>query len=65
MNPRICLLVFNDFIKPAIFQQIMECLVSMAKRKKLKSGLCIVCKIAPIKLNLFQKAKVMLKEYIV
>ena len=40
MNPRICPFVFNGFIKPAIFQQLIEFLLSMAKIRKLKSGLC-------------------------
>ena len=40
MNPRICPFVFNGFIKPAIFQQLIEFLLSMAEIRKLKSGLC-------------------------
>ena len=40
MNPRICPFVFNGFIKPAIFQQLIEFLLSIAKIRKLKSGLC-------------------------
>ena len=40
MNPRLCSLVFNDFIKHAIFQQLIECALSMMERRKLKSGPC-------------------------
>ena len=36
---RLCPLVFNGFIKPVVFQQLIEHLISMAKRRKLKSGL--------------------------
>ena len=32
MNPRLCSLVFNGFIKPAIFEQLIECLVSKGKK---------------------------------
>ena len=42
MNPTLRQLVFNGFIKPAIFQQMIERLVSMAKSRKLKSGLYIL-----------------------
>ena len=33
MNPGLCSLVFNVFIKPAIFQQLIECLVSQEKNE--------------------------------
>ena len=42
MNPTLCQLDFNGFIKPALFQQMIERLVSMAKSRKLKSILYIL-----------------------
>ena len=58
MNPTLCQLVFNGFIKPAIFQQMIERLVSMEKSRKLKSGLyCLYDCIYKTQV-LFQKAPV-------
>ena len=37
-NPRLCSLILNGFIKPARFWPLIEFVVSLVKRKKLKSG---------------------------
>ena len=65
MNPRLYLLVFNGFIKPAMFQQLIEYLVSMAKRRKLKSWLFCLYNCFYKSQVLFEKAEVMLGETIV
>ena len=65
MNPRLYLLVFNGFIKPAMFQQLIEYLVSMAKRRKLKSWLFCFYDCFYKSQVLFEKAEVMPGETIV
>ena len=37
-NPRLCPSILNGFIKPARFWPLVECVVSLVKRRKLKSG---------------------------
>ena len=65
MNPRLCPSILNGFIKPRIFREMLGCVVSMAERRKLKSGLyCLYNCIYKTKV-LFQKTEVMLGTNIV
>ena len=65
MNSRLCPSILNGFIKPRMFWEILECVVSMTERRKLKSGLyCLYNCIYKTKV-LFQKTEVMLGTNIV
>ena len=60
-----CNLIQFSITKPAIFQKLIEYLVSMAKRRKLKSGLyCLYDGIYKTQV-LFQKAQFILGANIV
>ena len=65
IKPRISSLVFNDFIKPRIFQELIECTVSMTKKRKIKSGVYCLYDFIYKTQFLFQEAEVMLGGNIV
>ena len=65
IKPRISSLVFNDFIKPRIFQELIECTVSMTKKRKIKSGVYCLYDCIYKTQFLFQEAEVMLGGNIV